>query len=45
MDVMNKVHSKALFQNTVEHILLHKLLIAVQFIKYTLMNYNINTFG
>ena len=38
MLVMNKVHSKALLQNTLEHTLLHKLHSGVQFVKYTLMS-------
>ena len=38
MDVMNRVHSKALFQNILEHTLLHKLVYGVQFAKYTWVN-------
>ena len=41
MDVMNKVHSKALLQNTLEYTLLHKLHSGVQFVKYTLMYFDI----
>ena len=36
MHFMNKVHSKALLHNTLEHSLLHKLDFGVQFAKYTL---------
>ena len=38
---MNKVHSKALLQNTLEHTLLHILHSGVQFVKHTLMYFNI----
>ena len=45
MDAMNKVHSKALLQNTLEHTLLHKLHSGVQFVKYTLMYFQKYTLG
>ena len=41
MNVTNKVQSKAFLQNTLEGTLLHKLLSAVQFTKYTSMYFNI----
>ena len=41
MSFTNKVYSKAFLQNTLEHTFLHKLLSGVQFVKYTLMYFNI----
>ena len=37
MGAMNKLHSKAHLQNTLEHTLLHKLHSGVEFVKHILM--------
>ena len=39
MVVMNKVHSKALLQNTLEHTLLRKIHSRKQYVTYTLMSH------